>query len=190
MFKKIVRMSCAALSSVMLTAAAAMPAAASEPHTEDSASDWASPRSIVEALHETVSADPGKERAWDRYRDLFVDGAKLSMAARSPRMPGIMAATPEEMIERTEASYASTGFHEIPLVIEAARFGAMAVVTSSFEVRLRRDDTEPLMRGLNHFQLLHDGERWWIVSNVSTLETADWKLPAAFDPGPTAESRP
>lgn len=64
----------------------------------------------------------------------------------------------------------------------------MALVSNSFEVKLRRDDAEPLMRGLNHFQLLHDGERWWIVSNISTVETADWKLPAAFDPNHKTES--
>jgi len=63
----------------------------------------------------------------------------------------------------------------------------MAVVTNSFEVKLRRDDAEPLMRGLNHSQLLHDGERWWIVYNVSTVESANWKLPVAFDPDPTME---
>jgi len=166
-----------------LILAAAAPIPAAEPH----AGDWASPQSIVRAMHETVSADPGQARDWDRYRDLFVDGAMLSMAVKSARMPGIMAATPEGLIEQTEARYASTGFHEIPLVVEIAEFGAMALVTNSFEVRLRRDDPEPLMRGLNHFQLLHDGERWWIVSNVSTVESANWKLPAAFDPDRSGE---
>lgn len=175
-----------ALPSVILAAAISIPAIASEPHADD----WASPSSIVHALHETVSAGPGEKRDWDRYRELFLDGAMLSMAVKSARMPGIMAATPEELIDQTEAGYASTGFHEIPLVVEIAKFGAMAVVTNSFEVRLRLDDPEPLMRGLNHFQLLHDGERWWIVSNVSTVESADWKLPAPFDPDRTSESAP
>lgn len=184
MFKKQVRILRTALPSVILAAAVSIPAVASEPHADD----WASPRSIVQALHETVSAGPGEDRDWDRYRDLFLDGAKFSMAIRSARMPGIMAATPEELIDQTEASYASTGFHEIPLVVEIAEFGAMAVVTNSFEVRLRRDDPEPLLRGLNHFQLLHDGERWWIVSNVSTVESTDWKLPKAFDPVNSVES--
>jgi len=186
MFKKKIRTLRTTLPSLILAAAVSVPAAAAEPHADD----WASPRSIVQALHETVSAGPGEKRDWDRYRDLFLDGAKLSMAVRSARMPGIMAATPEELIDQTEAGYASTGFHEIPLVVEVEEFGAMAVVTNSFEVRLRRDDPEPLMRGLNHFQLLHDGERWWIISNVSTVESADWKLPAAFDPDRASESAP
>ncbi len=156
----------------------AMPAVASEPHS----TDWASPESIVQALHEVVSADAGQSWDWDRFRALFIDGAMISMAVKSAHVPGLMVATPEELIQMTETSYASTGFHEIPLIIRTTEYGAMALVTNSFEIKLRRDDAEPLMRGLNHFQLLHDGERWWIVSNVSTIETDDWKLPATFDP--------
>ena len=172
------------ISLCFLLVSAALQAAASEPHAED----WASPRAIIHALHDTVSADPGEDRDWDRYRDLFIDGAMLSMAVKSERMPGIMTATSEALIEQTETNYASTGFHEIPLVLKVANYGAMAVVTNSFEVKLRRDDAEPLMRGLNHSQLLHDGERWWIVSNVSTVESANWKLPAAFDPDRSEEN--
>jgi len=171
------------LLALLMTTIAALPAMASESHADD----WASPRSIVHALHETISAGPGEQRDWDRYRDLFLDGAMISMAIKSPRAPGIMAATTEELIEQTEANYGSTGFHEIPLIVDVAEFGALAVVTNSFEVKLRRDDAEPLMRGLNHFQLLNDGERWWIVSNISTVESGDWKLPAAFDPDRTSE---
>ncbi len=169
----------------LLTASAmAMPVAASEPYAED----WTSPQAIVQALQDVVSADAGVTRDWDRFRELFFDGAMISMAIKSPHMPGLMTATPEELIQQTEANYAATGFHEIPLIYEVSEYGAMALVSNSFEIRLRRDDEDPLMRGLNHFQLLHDGERWWIVSNISTVETGDWKLPAAFDPARSVES--
>jgi len=154
---------------------------------EDVHEDLQSPRAIVQALHELVSAEAGEQRDWDRFRDLFLDGAMLSVAIKSPRTPGIIAATPEELIAQTETNYATTGFHELPLIYQVEEYGAMALVTNSFEVKLRRNDAEPLMRGLNHFQLLHDGERWWIVSNISTVETDDWRLPPAFAPESHAE---
>lgn len=182
MFKNVQTLRLALLSLFLGTVT--VTSAESESHAED----WSSPRSIIHALHETVSADPGEARDWDRYRNLFLDGAMMSMAVKSARMPGIIAATPEELIEQTEANYAATGFHEIPLVVEITEYGAMAVAINSFEVKLRRDDPEPLMRGLNHTQFLHDGERWWIVSNVSTVESANWELPAAFDPDRSAEN--
>ncbi len=142
--------------------------------------DWASPKAIVHALYEVISADAGEARDWDRYRALFFDDARFAMAMDSKIASGIMAMTSEEMVAQTEAAYGSTGFHEKALVTQVEQLGLMASVMSSFEVRLRRDDTEPLMRGLNHFQLLNDGERWWIISSVGVIESESSPLPAEF----------
>ncbi len=144
--------------------------------------DWESPESIVHALYEAISADAGATRDWDRYRALFLDGARLSVAMSSSIGSGIMGMDSEELIAQTESAYAATGFHEIPLVTKVEQHGLLASVMSSYEIRLRTTDKEPLMRGLNHFQLLNDGERWWIVSNVGTVETPDSPVPAAFLP--------
>jgi hypothetical protein len=142
--------------------------------------DWASPEAIVHALYEVISADAGEARDWDRYRALFFDDTRFAVAMDSKIASGIMAMTSEEMIAQTEAAYGSTGFHERALVTRVEQHGLMASVMSSFEVRLRADDAEPLMRGLNHFQLLNDGERWWIISNVGVIESESSPLPAEF----------
>ena len=55
--------------------------------------DWESPEALVHALYETISADAGAQRDWDRYRALFLDGARLSMALDSKIGSGIMAWT-------------------------------------------------------------------------------------------------
>lgn len=144
--------------------------------------DWESPEAIVHALYETISGDAGAKRNWDRYRDLFLDGARMSVAMDSSIGSGIMGMGSEELISQTETAYAATGFHEIPLVTKVEQHGLLASVMSSFEIRLRLADKEPLMRGLNHFQLLNDGERWWIVSNVGIVETPSSPLPEAFLP--------
>ena len=140
-------------------------------------SDWESPEAIVQALYDTISADAGAKRDWDRYRALFLDGARMSLAMDSKIASGIIGMGTEDLIAQTETAYAATGFHEIPLVTRVERHGLMASVMSSFEVRLRRSDEKPLLRGLNHFQLLNDGERWWIVSNVGIVETPKSPLP-------------
>lgn len=161
----------------MLALTLALPAAAPA-----NPADWVSPEAITEALYTTLSADAGEPRDWDRFRALFLDGARLSMAMQSSIASGIMGMDVEEIIAQTDTAYAATGFHELPLVTRVEQHGLMASVTSSFEVRLRRDDAEPLMRGLNHFQVLNDGERWWIVSNIGVIETPDTPLPTAFLP--------
>lgn len=142
--------------------------------------DWASPEAIVHALYEVISADAGETRDWDRYRALFFDNARFAVAMDSKVASGILVMTSEEMVAQTEAAYGGTGFHEKALVTRVEQHGLMASVMSSFEVRLRRDDAEPLMRGLNHFQLLNDGERWWIISNVGVIESESSPLPAEF----------
>ncbi len=145
-------------------------------------SDWETPEAIVHALYETISADAGAKRDWDRYRALFLGGARMSMAVDSSIATGIMGMDTEELIAQTESAYGATGFHELPLVTKVEQHGLLASVMSSFEVRLRRSDEQPLMRGLNHFQLLNDGERWWIVSNIGTVETRSSPLPDAMLP--------
>lgn len=144
--------------------------------------DWETPEAIVHALYDTISGDAGARRDWDRYRNLFLDGARMSVAMDSGIGSGIMGMDSEELIAQTEAAYAATGFHEIPLVTKVEQHGLLASVMSSFEIRLRITDREPLMRGLNHFQLLNDGDRWWIVSNVGIVETPSSPLPEAFLP--------
>ena len=83
MLNKHLKTSLGAFGGLILASFTVMPAVASESHADD----WASPRSIVQALHKTISAGPGEQRDWDRYRDLFLDGAMVSMAIKSPRAP-------------------------------------------------------------------------------------------------------
>lgn len=97
---------------LLVTAALTPPVIAAEATAED----WSTPRGIVQAVHDLVSAEAGESRDWDRFRELFLDGSMLSVAIKSSRAPGIIAATPEELMQQTESNYASTGFHEIPLV--------------------------------------------------------------------------
>lgn len=163
------------LTFICLLACGTAPAAASE-----NPSDWRTPESIVNALYEVVSADTNETRDWERFRALFLEDSKMSIAFDNNVTKGIVSMTPEQLIEQTEASYKSTGFHEIPLVTRVEKTGLMASVQSSFEVKQRRHDPTPLMRGLNHFQLLNDGERWWIVSNVGVIETDSFPLPRQY----------
>lgn len=144
--------------------------------------DWPSPEAIVHALYGTRSGDAGARRDWDRDRGLFLDGARLSLAMGSRIGSGIRGMDSEALIAQTERAYAATGFHEIPLVTKVEQHGQLASVMSSFEIRLRRSDTAPLMRGLNHVQPLNDGERWWIASNAGIVETPASPLPDAFAP--------
>ena len=56
----------------------------------------------------------------------------------------------------------------------------------------RRSDTEAFQRGINSFQLLNDGTRWWVVSIYWQAEGPDFPIPERYigtigDPPPTTD---
>lgn len=138
---------------------------------------YSTPDQVIDALYAIISADAGESRDWDAFRDLFVASAQLVIAIDSDKASGLIASDVETLIAQTDAHYANSGFHEIELDRKTVVFGALASVYSSFEIKLRVSDANSLMRGLNHFQLLFDGDRWWVVANSGIIETSSWRLP-------------
>ena len=140
------------------------------------ANDWRSPEAIVDALYQTISAGPGEQRDWDRFRELFFDNAEMLMSIETPGFSGILASDIDTIVIQTEQAYGKTGFYELELNKQIELYGNMASVYSSFEVKYKASDKQPLMKGLNHFQLLFDGDRWWIISNISTIDNKQNKV--------------
>ena len=56
----------------------------------------------------------------------------------------------------------------------------IAHVFSTYESRHSLSDPEPFMRGINSFQLMHDGKRWWIVNVMWQHEAADLPIPERY----------
>jgi hypothetical protein len=148
---------------------------ANEVASEGYADDWKSPEAITDAMYNIISAGPNQKRNWDRFRDLFFDNAEMLIAMQSSQFSGIIAADIEAIIAQTDSAYGKTGFHELEITKEVVRYGNMANVYSSFEVKLKTTDETPLMKGLNHFQLLFDGDRWWIISNTGIIDNKTFK---------------
>ncbi len=143
---------------------------ANEVNSSEYTDDWKSPEAIISAMYQTISADPGEQRNWKRFRELFFDNAEMLIAMQSSHFSGIIASDIETLITQTDSAYGKTGFHEIEIAQKVEKYGAMANVYSSFEIKLKATDDKPLMKGLNHFQLLFDGDRWWIISNTSIID--------------------
>jgi hypothetical protein len=137
--------------------------------------DWKSPEAIIGAMYQTISADPGEQRNWERFRELFFDKAEMLIGMQSSQFSGIIASDIETIITQTDSAYGKTGFHEIEIAQDIVKYGGMANVYSSFEIKLKTTDDKPLMKGLNHFQLLFDGDRWWIISNTSIIDNKNYK---------------
>jgi len=59
-------------------------------------------------------------------------------------------------------------------------YGNIAHVFSTYEAFKTRDDKKPFMRGINSFQLLNDGKRWWVVNIFWQAETPDNPIPKKY----------
>ena len=57
---------------------------------------------------------------------------------------------------------------------------AIAQVFSTYEKGLNTTDRTKFVRGINSFQLLNDGKRWWVVSIYWDGERPDNPIPAKY----------
>lgn len=120
--------------------------------------------SIVAAVYDVISGPAGKKRDWDRMRSLFVPGARL--IPTGPRQAGGYASrnlTVEDYITRGGPSLERDGFFETEIARKTETFGNIAHAFSSYESRHKADE-KPFARGINSFQLMNDGKRWWVVT--------------------------
>ena len=83
----------------------------------------------------------------------------------------------EEFIRDAGGIFSKEPFYENAIVNLPQSYGGMTQVLSSYESH-RSPGDKPFERGVNSFQLLNDGKRWWIVSIFWDSERPDNPLPA------------
>lgn len=144
--------------------------------------DVATLDSIMKAVYDVISGDAGKPRDWDRFRTLFHKDARLIPTNKNAQSSvfGARALTPEDYINRVEPVFAKDGFHERELARHVDIYGNIAQVFSTYHAFRKSDDKTPFLRGINSFQLLNDGTRWWVVTIYWQAETPDNKIPKKF----------
>jgi hypothetical protein len=143
-------------------------------------SDVASLDSIMAATYDSISGDEGQARDWDRFRSLFHKDARLIPTGKSKE--GVISATslsPDDYIKRAEP-FLMKGFFERELARQVVTYGNIAHVFSTYESRHKRDDKAPFARGINSFQLLNDGKRWWVLTIYWQGETPDNLIPKEY----------
>lgn len=143
-------------------------------------SDVASMGAIIEAVYDVISGPKGQERDWNRMRSLFVPGARL-ISARTGK-DGVTSAhvmSVDDYIRLGDPLLKKDGFFEREAHRTEDRFGNIAQVFSTYESRHEKDD-KPFQRGINSFQLLFDGKRWWVVTIYWQGERPELPIPKQY----------
>jgi hypothetical protein len=145
------------------------------------AKDVATMDAIVASVYDVISGPAGQKRNWDRFRSLFIPGARLIPTGR--RQTGEVGArvlTPEDYITRSSSLLETNGFFEREISRRVERFGSIAHIFSTYESRHKKEDEKAFSRGINSIQLMNDGSRWWIVTIFWQSEDDRNPLPAEY----------
>lgn len=146
---------------------------AAQPACGTQAADAAAiaPESLVRTLYEIVSGPANSSKDWARLERLHAPGAIITPTQHRDRTP--FAAAPQSLasfIALNQRLFASRGFYEREIFQRVQRFGHIAHVWSGYETR-EQPDGPVQARGINSFQLLHDGQRWCVLSATWDTET-------------------
>jgi len=170
----------AARALALAAALALLPFAALEAQQADTA-DVSSIDAIVAAVYDVISGPAGQQRDWARWHSLFVEGARLIPVGRSADgsvRHRIM--TPADYASESGPRLEQSGFFEREVGRVTEEFGQIAHRFSAYESRRSSDDAEPFARGINSFQLMNDGTRWWVVSILWDSERPDNPIPSRY----------
>jgi hypothetical protein len=127
-------------------------------------SDVSTLDAILHALYEVLSGPAGKPRDWERYRSLFIDGARLMpVVAMAGQKPHVRLLTVEDYIRRVEPIFAVENFWERETSRQTEMTGRIAHVLSKYE-SLREPNGPAFEHDANSIQLFYDDTRWWVVS--------------------------
>jgi len=144
--------------------------------------DVSSPEAILNAVYSVISGPQGQPRDWDRMRSLFIPDARLIPTVPSAGHADAVVLSIDGYIARASARMATMGFYESSVHNVTEQYGNIVQVWSTYESRHAPTDATPFVRGINSFQLLKDGDRYWIVNIFWDAETPDHPIPAQYLP--------
>lgn len=166
-------------SAALCAPAMAQPVAAPVAISTPDPAEVATPEAIVETLYKVISG-PAGPRDWPKLRGLAVPGASFIVAGAKDGVAKVRMLSVEDYVASAGKAMAAQGFYEHGVIGEVWRYAHIATVTSPYASRHAPGDT-PFARGINHFQLLNDGKRWWVVSIYWEGESAAFPLPPQAD---------
>ena len=143
--------------------------------------DVATTDAIVQAAYESISGPVSRERDWERMRHLWLDSARIILSSNDyegrVRWENLSL---DEFIFRVSIFYKNEGFFEREITSTTHRFGNVAQVWSTFEIRKGSFNGPLIYRGINSWQLAWYNGRWWITQLVYDVESRRYPLPDRY----------
>ncbi len=136
---------------------------------------------FIALLYTSISGPAGQVRDVPLQKSLFLPGARITLPVRGKDGKVTLANMDvDEYCRRSFPHMEKTGFFEREVGRRLERFGNLVHVWSAYESWEKEGG--PKSRGVNSFQLLFDGTRWWCTGNAWDDESAERPLPGDLDP--------
>jgi ketosteroid isomerase-like protein len=158
----------------VLTVCASAPASAQTPADDV----LQSPDALVRHIYDLVTFEAGTTPDWEVVRSMFIDDAVIVLrTSRDDTTVFSVDGFVDDFvafIERADAEH--TGFTETVIRTQSMEFGDMAHVLVLYEASIPGSERPP-QQGVDSFQLIKKGDRWWIVSITNEIPTMDRPIP-------------
>lgn len=133
--------------------------------------------STVKALYDVISGGKDQPRDWDRFRNLFAPGARMTPTFKRESKFGAMPLSAEDYVTKAGPALLKDGFFEREIGRKSDVYGPIAHVFSVYESRLKSPEEKPFEKGVNSIQLTFDGDRWWVQSITWAGESTAGPVP-------------
>lgn len=147
--------------------------------TKDYSEDVKSVDHVIAALYDVISGDPGTERDWDRFKNLFVQDARLIPTLKDNEgKTTYRIMSPGDYVQLF-ASRVSTGFFERELHRVTEEYGAIVHVFSTYETKETKSG--PVTnRGINSIQLIKANDRYYVMNIIWSAESHGYPIPEKY----------
>jgi hypothetical protein len=138
---------------------------------------------ILETLYGVISGEAGEKRDWDLFQFIFTENARLIPIRKQQDgnvKPNFL--SPADYVERAGSFLEENGFFEKEIHRVTESFGHLTHVFSTYESYRTASDNEPFDRGINSIQVMHDGERYWVVNISWVSESEGFDIPSKYLP--------
>jgi hypothetical protein len=132
---------------------------------------------IVKEVLNVVSGEQGKKRDWEQFRNLFLPTAQFAVLYhKDDGTKLINTLTLEEFVRMAGQAYQNDGFLEYEISKHVDEYNGIAQVFQSYYAK----ELGVEEKGINSFQLVHDGKRWWIFNILWTNDRNGVKVPEKY----------
>jgi len=124
-----------------------------------------------------IAGERGENRNWEAFRQLFTPSAQITVLVHDSSGYNIARSfTLEEFVRMGMKYYERVGFIEYELKKTIDEYNGIAHVFQSYYAK--ELDTEE--EGINSYQLIFDGKRWWITSILWASNKNGVELPEEY----------